>query len=77
MKVRILSGISDKGPVFIKQKQPRQVFCKKGVFRTFVNFTGKHLCRWIFCKKIASLRPAALLKKDSQTENLPLKFSKF
>ena len=29
---------------FILQKQPQEVFCKKGVLKTFANFTGKHLC---------------------------------
>ena len=28
-----------------KLKQPLEVFCKKkGVFKNFANFTGKHLC---------------------------------
>ena len=26
------------------QKQPPQVFCKKGVLKKFANFTGKNLC---------------------------------
>ena len=25
------------------QKQPQEVFCKKGVLKNFANFTGKHL----------------------------------
>ena len=27
------------------QKQSPEVFCKKGVFRNFTTFTGKHLCQ--------------------------------
>ena len=26
------------------QKQPPEVFCKKGVLENFANFKGKHLC---------------------------------
>ena len=26
------------------QKQPPEVFCKKGVLKNFANFTEKHLC---------------------------------
>ena len=27
------------------QKQPPEVFCKKGVLKNFTKFTGKHLCQ--------------------------------
>ena len=27
------------------QKQSPEVFCKKGAFRNFTTFTGKHLCQ--------------------------------
>ena len=27
------------------EKQPLEVFCKKGVLRRFPKFTGKHLCQ--------------------------------
>ena len=36
-----------------------EVLCKKVVLRNFVKFTGKHLCQ--------RLRPATLLKRDSDT----------
>ena len=42
-----------------------EVFCKKGVLRNFAKFTGKHLCQSLFFNKVADLRPATLLKKDS------------
>ena len=35
----------------INQKQPSEVFCKKGVLRNFVKFTGKHLCQGLFFDK--------------------------
>ena len=34
-----------------------EMFCKKGVFKTFTKFTGKHLCQSL------SPQPATLLKK--------------
>ena len=41
---------------------------KKGVPRNFPKFIGKHLCQSLFFNKVASLRPATLLKKrDSGT----------
>ena len=43
------------------------VFCKKGVLRNFAKFTGKHLCQSLFLNKVASLRPATFLKRNSYT----------
>ena len=40
-----------------------EVFHKKGVLRSFAKLTGKHLCQNLFINKVASLRPATLLKK--------------
>ena len=34
-----------------EQKQPPEVFCKKGVLRNCVKFTEKHLCQSLFLKK--------------------------
>ena len=34
------------------QKQPPEVFCKKGVFRNSVKLTVKHLCQSFFFKKL-------------------------
>ena len=31
-----------------QQKQPTDVFCKKGVFKIFAKLTGKHLCQVSF-----------------------------
>ena len=33
-----------------------EVFCKKGVFRNFTKFTGKHLRHSLFFNKVAGLR---------------------
>ena len=45
------------------EKQPPEVFCKKGVLRNFVKFTEKQLSQSIFFNKVGRLRPATLLIK--------------
>ena len=35
------------------QKQPPEMFCKKGVLINFAKFTGKHLCQTLFFNKVA------------------------
>ena len=45
------------------QKQPPEVFYKKEVFKNFAKFTGKHLYHSLFLNKVATLRPATLLKR--------------
>ena len=44
-----------------------EVFYEKGVLRNFTKFTGKHLSESLFFNKVAVLRPATLLKRDSGT----------
>ena len=41
-------------------------FVRKGVFRNFAKFTGKHLCQSLLFNKIAGLRPATLFKMRLQ-----------
>ena len=53
-----------------------EVFCKKGLLRNFAKFTRKHLCHSLFFNKVAGLRPATLLKRDSGT-GFPVNFAKF
>ena len=43
------------------------MFCKKGVFKNFANFTGKHLCWSLFLEKLQVFRSAILLERDSNT----------
>ena len=45
------------------QKQPLEVFCKKGVLKNFAKFTPKRLCQSLFFNKVAGLRSPTLLKK--------------
>ena len=40
---------------------------KKGVFRNFARFTGKHLWQSLFFNKVAGLRSENLSKRDSGT----------
>ena len=40
------------------QKQPPEVFYKKGVLRNFAKFTGKHLRQSLFFNKVTGLMPA-------------------
>ena len=49
----------------------------KGVLRNFAKFTGKHLCQSLFFNKIASLRPATLLRKRLWHRCFPVNFVKF
>ena len=61
----------------IHQKQPPEVFYKKGVFRNFAKFTGKHLCQSFFFNKVADLRPATLLKKKLWHRRFSVNFAQF
>ena len=45
------------------QKQQLEMFCKKDIFKNFVNFTGKHVCWSHFLTKLHLWRRATLLKK--------------
>ena len=56
------------------QKQPPEVFCKKGILRNFAKFTGKHLCQRPF---FAGLRPASLLIKSFWRRCFPVNFAIF
>ena len=50
-----------------RQKQPLKLLCKKGVFRNFASFTVKQLCWSLFLIELQTFRPAALLKRDYNT----------
>ena len=47
---------------------------KKGVLRNFAKSTGKHLRQSFFFNKVASLRPATLLKKRLWHRCFPVDF---
>ena len=60
-----------------EQKQPPEVFYKKGLLKTFAKFTGKHLCQSLFFNKVAGLRSATLLKMRLWYRCFPVNFAKF
>ena len=47
---------------------------KKGVPRNFAKFAGKLLCQSPFFNKVADLRPATLLKKDTLAQMFSYEF---
>ena len=62
----------------LEQKQPPEVFCKKGVLKNFAKSTGKHLCQsLLFNNKATGLVPASLLKKKLWYRCFPVNFAKF
>ena len=59
------------------QKQPPEVFYKKGALKNFAKFTGNHLCQSLFFNKVAGLRPATLFKKRLCHRCFPVNFAQF
>ena len=59
-----------------KQKHPPEVFCRKGVLRSFAKFTGKHLCHGHFFNKVAGLWPAIFFKKKALVQVFSCEFCK-
>ena len=58
------------------QKQPPEIFYKKGALKNFTKFTGKHLCQSLFFNKIAGLRRATLLNTILWHRYFPVNFAK-
>ena len=56
--------------ILSRSRRP-EVFCKKDILRNFTQLTGKQLCQSLFFNKVANLRPATLLKRDSGTGVFP------
>ena len=57
------------------QKQPPEVFYKKGVPRNFTKFIGKY--QSLFFNQVKVLRPATLLKKRLRHWCFSLNFARF
>ena len=57
-----------------EKKQPKVMFCKKGVLKNFVKFTGKHLCQSLFFNKFAGVRSETLLKKETLAQVFSCEF---
>ena len=60
-----------------QQKQPPEVFCKNIYSQKFRKIYRKHLYQSLFFNKVASLRPAILLKKRLWHRCFPVNFAKF
>ena len=60
-----------------KHRSSPEVFCEKGVFKSFTKFTGKHPYQSFFFYKVARLRPATLLKQRLWHRCLPVNCVKF
>ena len=60
----------------VGQKQPPEVFCKKGVLKNFAKFTGKSTCARVSFLIKLTYRPAILLKKKHWHRCFPVNFVK-
>ena len=58
------------------QKQPPEVFCKEGVFKNFLKFTGKHKCQSLFFNKITVWWSSSFIKKETLLQVFSYKFCK-
>ena len=56
------------------KKQPTEVFCKKGVLRNFVKFTGKHQCQSLFLIKLHRPEACNFIKKDNLAQVFSCEF---
>ena len=54
-----------------------EVFCKKGVLKSFAKFTGKHLCQGLFFNKVASAACNFIKKETLAQVYFALNFVKF
>ena len=61
-------------PQAISRRSHRTCSIKKWVLRNFAKFTGKHLCQSIAFNKVAGLRAATLLKKETLAQVRPCEF---
>ena len=58
-----------------RQKQPLELFCKKGVLWNFANFTGRHLCWSFFFIDLQEV--CSFIKKRLRHRCFPEEFTKF
>ena len=62
----------------IFQKQPPEVFCKKGVLKNFAKFTGKQLCQILTFNKVAGPRSQTcnFIKRETLAQVFSVNFVK-
>ena len=60
LAVSTLNSEKETNSSFFRKNKNRsshsEVFCKKGVFRNFAKYTGKHQCQSLFLSKVAGPR---------------------
>ena len=61
----------------ISRSSRSEMFCKKGVLRNFLKFTGKHMCQNLFFNRVTGPRPVTLVKKRLWHRCFPVNFAKF
>ena len=69
-RVSVFTSSTTGSQVCLNQKQPPEVFSKKGVLKNFAKFTGKHLCQSLFFNKVAGLIKFLLKKMQSFSEHV-------
>ena len=52
LRLEDLQSATVSGVHYFVQKQPPEVFYKKGVLKNFTKFTGKYLCQSLFFNKV-------------------------
>ena len=67
MKCFILGLVIAVAAVSTVRNIHRRCSVKQGVLKSFVNFTGKHLCWSLYLITLQVFRPATLIKRDSNT----------
>ena len=60
---------SSRMKIFSFQKQPPEVFCKKGILRNFAKFTGKQLCQRLW--PVTYYRPKCFLVNSAKFLRTP------
>ena len=70
---RFVSRIDASNEACTAQKQPPDVFCKKGVLKNFASFTGKHLLK-LFYKSICKTLVKLLCVYNSAKDEFLLKY---
>ena len=61
----------------MQQKQPPEVFYKKGVLKNFAKFTKKRLCQSLLFNKVVGPRPVTVLKRRLWRRCFPVNFAIF
>ena len=63
-----------KNDVMTSQRQPLELFHKKGVFKIFAKLTGKDLGLSLFFNKVAVPRPKNVIKKETPAQVFSCEF---